>query len=1039
MVILEDSKWNEWYDYIYPDLNSLNVWECIDPGWDKPVTNPTTADEKKESINAANKREVKGKDAKAAFTALKASHNKVDAGRQFQLFQSMLSIQQDAQDGFVQAIRIAGSLSHSNVTTHFWSEQMRRDTAATAKNFGLAARANPGGKKDKKRTSAKCSHCGKAHPSSECWKTYPSKKQAWIYSGAMSSMTPHHHWLRNIIPCHVPVRVATDQVFYATGRGEVVLQPVLDGVKTEPVVFSRKRGVTVQFSKEHVVFEQGGETFMTASYHHKAAFLDGTTIPASESALSTSTPPPSLALWHRRLAHIDSDRLKKLVELGLAKGIEIRDKELINSSLAKLCEPCLAGKQHRHPFPHSSTVTFAPLKLVVSNLHGPLPPTNEGFKYWLLFICEFQALAEKQSGCKIKRFRDDKGGKYIGKKWDAHMSAQGIIHERTTVNTPQQNGIAEHKNWTLEEAITSMLAEAKLPRAVWAQALSLAVRISNASPTSSLKDKTLFEAFYGVKPDLSMLQVFGCCAYMHVQKEHREDAKWHTQRCIYLGFEDGYKGFKCHNPETNNRCWCTRRSCSTPSSASASPSPPPSLSPPPAPCDSDDYQEPGGEDSSSSSSSDDQPGKKKRKGVGYKAKAKEVAPTTPIKDEPAPEPDRRYSGRVRGPPKEFWKVDGRAQPPRFDEPGGDEQDEPESDEQQVDSAAPTGGNQNAVSEEEEQDASESEAHSVLQALKIVYPNEELLTHDEAIEHCYNQLSEDLCSYHALAAICTILALAAIHDWEIESIDISNAYLNGVLPEEETVYMREPEGFQAKSEDWVCRLRKGLYGLKQSGRLWYQKLGEVLEGMGFIRLVSDPSIYVWGKDGLKVIVLVSVDDLALVSKSKARIQEVKDALAKVFKIQDLGPTSFLLGVYITCNQSSLSLSLSQHQYTANLLERFGMSNCTPVTTPMEPGLKLTKEMSPSTAEEMAEMKGIPYLNAVGALNYLTIVTCPDISYTVGKLACFNSKPGMQHWKAVKHLFRYLQRTKDMKLTYAPDPLRTPSLLSMSRAINHCCAL
>lgn len=68
--------------------------------------------------------------------------------------------------------------------------------------------------------------------------------------------------------------------------------------------------------------------------------------------------------------------------------------------------------------------------------------------------------------------------------------------------------------------------------------------------------------------------------------------------------------------------------------------------------------------------------------------------------------------------------------------------------------------------------------------------------------------------------------AAIEDVEVESIEISNAYLNCVLPNNKTVYMRQPEGFQERSDSWVCRLRKGLYGLKQSGPLWYQKLTAV---------------------------------------------------------------------------------------------------------------------------------------------------------------------------------------------------------------------
>ncbi|KAG8951326.1 hypothetical protein FRC04_006566, partial [Tulasnella sp. 424] len=269
------------------------------------------------------------------------------------------------------------------------------------------------------------------------------------------------------------------------------------------------------------------------------------------------------------------------------------------------------------------------------------------------------------------------------------------------------------------------------------------------------------------------------------------------------------------------------------------------------------------------------------------------------------------------------------------------------------------------------------------------------------------------------ALQTIFALAAIEDMEIESIDISNAYLNRVLPEGEVVYMRQPEGFQQKDNEWVCRLKKGLYGLKQSGRLWYQRLGDELEKLGFKRLVSDPSIYAWGKEDVKVIVPVFVDNLTLVSKSKAKIKEIKDVLAKVFKLRDLGPTTFLLGIQITRNHSTCTLHLSQRQYVVDLLERFGMSDCAPVTTPMEPGLKLTKDTCPTTQEEINEMRNVPYLNAVGALNYLAIATRPDISYAVGKLPRFNSNPGMRHWKAVKHLLRYLQGTKDMKLTYAPD--------------------
>jgi Reverse transcriptase (RNA-dependent DNA polymerase) len=85
-----------------------------------------------------------------------------------------------------------------------------------------------------------------------------------------------------------------------------------------------------------------------------------------------------------------------------------------------------------------------------------------------------------------------------------------------------------------------------------------------------------------------------------------------------------------------------------------------------------------------------------------------------------------------------------------------------------------------------------------------------------------------------AALRAILALAAIEDLELESVDISAAYLNGELEEE--VYMWQPEGFVEKGDDWYWRLLKSLYGLKQAGRCWHKKLNEVLEQMGFKRMV-----------------------------------------------------------------------------------------------------------------------------------------------------------------------------------------------------------
>ena len=103
--------------------------------------------------------------------------------------------------------------------------------------------------------------------------------------------------------------------------------------------------------------------------------------------------------------------------------------------------------------------------------------------------------------------------------------------------------------------------------------------------------------------------------------------------------------------------------------------------------------------------------------------------------------------------------------------------------------------------------------------------------------------------------------------------------------------------------------------------------------------------------------------------------------------------------------------------------------------MDPGCKLSKEQCPSTPEEMAEMKDIPYIHAVGSLMYLAIATRPDIAYTVGVLARFNSNPGPAHWNAVKHLFKYLKGTLDYKLTYGPGSSSSSELFTTYSDADH----
>ena len=217
---------------------------------------------------------------------------------------------------------------------------------------------------------------------------------------------------------------------------------------------------------------------------------------------------------------------------------------------------------------------------------------------------------------------------------------------------------------------------------------------------------------------------------------------------------------------------------------------------------------------------------------------------------------------------------------------------------------------------------------------------------------------------------------------------------------------------------VCRLMKGLYGLKQASRLWYKKLKAALERMGFKAIYSDNSIYVYAKDQVKVILPVFVDDCTFASNSLSLLDDLVVELSRSFKLRDLGPTTALLGIEITRDRPNRRLMLSQRQYILDMLERYGQADSTPVKTPMVPGTNLSVSMAPVSSEDKEYMKKVPYISAVGSLLFLALATRPDIAHTVSVLCRFNSNPGIAHWKSVKHLFRYLRGTLDYRLVYGP---------------------
>jgi hypothetical protein len=409
-------------------------------------------------------------------------------------------------------------------------------------------------------------------------------------TGATSHMTPHRHWVRNYSPLRIPIRLADNSIIYSSGVGTVVFNPVIGGKASQPVEFSRvlhvpllqnnllaclfltkHKSFKIQIDSEQMDFTlRGIVRFCALIGSDNQALLSGSTELLPESTNWVSTLPLTPSLWHRRCCHHNMVDITKMHKDGLVTGMTFASSEKPDI----VCEPCLAGKMHSNPFPSTPSRASKPLELVHMDLHGPLPvATREGYRYWLTFIDDasshraalrlkrksdtfdafktYKAFAENQLQAKIQELQDDKGGEFMSKAFLKFTDECGIHRRHTTRNRPQQNGVAERANRTMGDDISAMLYEAQLPPSLWGDALNAQIHVWNRLPTSSLKGMTPHEAWFKRKPDVSHLRIWGCLAYVFIQKDKRRSLQPHMEKCVFLGYPSGYKGWLFYNPNTH--------------------------------------------------------------------------------------------------------------------------------------------------------------------------------------------------------------------------------------------------------------------------------------------------------------------------------------------------------------------------------------------------------------------------------------------------------------------------------------------------------
>ncbi len=688
--------------------------------------------------------------------------------------------------------------------------------------------------------------------------------------------------------------------------------------------------------------------------------------------------------------------------------------------------------------------TTARLQLVHSDVCGPMSVRSPGgCRYIVTFLddwsrCakifllreksevlrafqEFKAAAELATGEKLCALRTDGGGEYVNAAFETYLKTNGVEWQRSAPYCPQQNGAAERLNRTLVEMGRSMLCHANRPTGWWAEAVSTAVYLYNRV-TSSATSETPFKRWYGRDDDLRHLRVWGCIGHALLPSAQRTKFGSKTEVVRLLGYELGIKAYRVQNVHTG-RIYVRRdvvfeedrfvvRSNGKKGTNNQEEKKSPLA-----------YWEVALEESQDGEDEDASADNLHEDNTQADEDGNDEQGGDDSEEEDNLQQDRppRRSERTRQPPVRFGYdeyVDMAEEVALLaigDEPCNYKQAMQSADAQTWRTAAEE--EHHALLENKTWDLvalppdrkpvgcrwvfrvkRNEDGHIVRHKARLVAQG---FTQRASVDY-----EETFAPVARWETIRLLIAFATLKNLHLHQMDVETAFLNGCLEEE--VYMVQPEGFDDRSGR-VCRLRKSLYGLKQSPRCWNQALHEYLLRVGYRQAEADPCVYSKGKDQL---LAVYVDDLVLATKTEDQMAKMKNKLSDNFKMKDLGRLHHLLGVKVERADDGAIL-LSQKHYVDAILKRLDFEDCRPVGTPADPNVVLVANDGNSQPADSTS-----YQQLVGSLLYAAVVTRPDIAQAVSAVCRFTSAPTEAHWTAAKRILRYLKGTATYGLRYGP---------------------
>ena len=800
------------------------------------------------------------------------------------------------------------------------------------------------------------------------------------------------------------------------------------------------------------------------------------------------SPPPSATLMrlHESLGHASISTIHELIRSGRVSVPDPATRSLLLASRHTECRHCVLAS---HPSTPKVMEGHEPSDgdtrgLWAVDVFGPFEPSAGGNRYAAVWLSHFRNYAfltvhkaksdvALQLPSSLEHFvdaardelrvlRSDGGAEFFG--FADFCDSQGVVRQLTSPGSSFQNGRVERLIRTLRAKAGAALSRSGLPRNFWAEALAYAVYVHNRLPPAR-GGPSPHECVHGSPPALRLLQPFGCLAMVRVHQPAKSRLANRSRPSVYLGPALGTKdGHRIIHIDTN--AVATSRNCvffpaEFPFNSASAPSS--SLL-----VDRDDVVDaPGSRVAALPPPRIGNPFAVLQDLDDDAALAVRRPARVTAKPAPAYDPSAIKAQRLHDRQKAVNAAAAAAVAAAVAGVGG----------ASVNVAVPFGPQEEVLAEEEPSSlaaalatphraewvravGSELSSHAlngtwepVAQVpkgrsplpskwvFKVKYTETGAIDKFKArlVAKGFRQRSgvDYYDTFAPTLRVPTFRALCALschRGFVIHQMDVATAFLIAELQEE--VYMVLPE--QALVDEHlpdfasprVVRLRKTLYGLKQSPRAYYTDFCGTLGALGFARSTADPCLWVRVANGiLRAAIAFWVDDCAICA-APGDVAEIKLALQKTYRMTDGGLARWFLSVRICQDVGNRRITLDQGPSIERLLVRYGFSLAKPAPTPCEGALPALAGMPPADQEEIAFMSNKPYRSLVGSLLYL-LFTRPDLAFAVGQLSRYLTAPRRIHWLAIAacRVLRYLRGTTNLGVSYAaPEEEEEPVMIT-----------